>query len=285
MADNIFFELCSTHIFSPSHNAICTSDGILFHLRFRESKLLLLLLQGTHDKNKLIDEIWSGGEASENSYHKLVSALRSVLFDAGMGNSIIKTLPRRGCCFMGSVRIIPTSEETHWRNHLNLNIQPNISENSLTILSQEIDSTKDFLIIKESANKKFILEKTCQTIKSKSFLAAIERINTSKIYQWLIFSIQDNFYEFILVIALVAPFLLQYTQLSFADFSIIEDGEQTIITRNCQPNQFKMHFDESTWKVIYVANNSSYETYLLCKSKYIRETLCISSILDWQSYH
>ncbi|QSR75024.1 winged helix-turn-helix domain-containing protein [Aeromonas jandaei] len=280
MANNLFFELCGTHIFSPSHNAICTPDGTLFHLKFRESKLLLLLLQGIHDKNMLMDTIWCGGEVSENSYHKLISTLRTVLFDAGMGRAIIKTLPRRGCCFMGSIRDIPASEETYWRNNLNLNVKPNPTDSIITELNKETALVKDSFIIQATAKRRFFLKKLCHTIKSQSASIVTEIKIATIIYQRIVFSIQENFYCFILIAALTLPFLFQCTQPFGEGFLRIDDGRRTIVTSNYLPNQSHTYLDESKWKVIYAAHRSSYDVYLLCTSKDIMEKACTSLILE-----
>lgn len=282
MAGNIFFELCGTHIFSPSHNTICTSDGIFFHLKFRESKLLQLLLQGTHDKNKLIDAIWCGGDVSENSYHKLVSTLRSALFFAGMGETIIKTLPRRGCCFMGSVRCFTESDKTHWSNYFNLSATPNTFEDVSAELNQVIDPAQGNVIVHEVVNASFFSKKfkPCQAIKANCYSIYFSTLKVSRIYQHIIFLMRKNLYTCIFIIALTLPFSLQLTPLFFMDFSRVDDGDRTVVTTNFPPGQSHERLDELEWKVIYAANQSSYEVYLLCKSKNIKETVCTSLILE-----
>lgn len=80
-------------------------------LNIPASRCLLLMLQhpGVNiDKNRFFSEVWenNGQYVTTNTFHQNISLLRKGLRNAGIRASIIKTIPKYGVRFMGTVQII-----------------------------------------------------------------------------------------------------------------------------------------------------------------------------------
>jgi TolB-like protein len=63
-------------------------------------------------RNDLIEAIWAGRVVSEAALTTCVNAVRRAIGDSGEAQRLIKTLPRKGIRFVGSVREEPGSAET-----------------------------------------------------------------------------------------------------------------------------------------------------------------------------
>ena len=63
-------------------------------------------------KSDLIEAIWAGRVVSEAALTTCVNAVRRAIGDSGEAQRLIKTLPRKGIRFIGSVREEPGSAET-----------------------------------------------------------------------------------------------------------------------------------------------------------------------------
>ncbi|MEN3813531.1 hypothetical protein ABH309_21110 [Chromobacterium piscinae] len=98
------FELCEHFLFDSVSQTLHSQNDVQAHLSYRTAILLTLVLQGETSKRVIMDTIWRGGDVGDGSYHKLIFELRNQLQSIGMDPDVIKTLPRRGCCFIGSVR-------------------------------------------------------------------------------------------------------------------------------------------------------------------------------------
>ena len=59
-------------------------------------------------RDELIESIWRGRIVSESALSTRINAVRSAIGDSGIGQRLIKTLPRKGLRFVGEVR-----EEEH----------------------------------------------------------------------------------------------------------------------------------------------------------------------------
>lgn len=180
---------------------------------------------------------------------------------------------------MGTVRCFSKSEDTHWSNILNQDFSPSFSEKKLANFNQAFMSTEDEVFISKLAKKNLIKPhlKADQAIKPECELVLFGKLNVAKLYGSISFSIRDLLYTSIFTIALFVPFWLQSTSLFFINFSRIYDGERTLIITNYITEE---HLSGLKGKVIYAAHQSSYEVYLLCKTKSIKERVCTSLILE-----
>ncbi|MBN3836261.1 helix-turn-helix domain-containing protein [Burkholderia sp. Ac-20344] len=95
------------HIFD-THTMSIACDGAVTPLAANESELLGMLMNGGVTKQTVIEQIWErkGVYVTEGSYHQLVRALRVKLEAQGVDPSVVKTLPRLGLKFIGSILIV-----------------------------------------------------------------------------------------------------------------------------------------------------------------------------------
>jgi adenylate cyclase len=71
--------------------------------------LLVHLLQNRHrvvTKEDLIDAVWGGRSISDSTLTSQITAARQAIGDSGTKQSLIKTLPRKGIRFVGSVDVL-----------------------------------------------------------------------------------------------------------------------------------------------------------------------------------
>lgn len=116
-------------------------DGKVVHLTCKESILLRLIIEGETDKRRLIDTIWYRGAVGDGSYHKLLFELRGQGQKVELDPGLIKTLPRRGCCFVGSIkRLDDGADADDW---LAVNAQGSVAEQ----LDDSTDNTMGPLVI------------------------------------------------------------------------------------------------------------------------------------------
>ncbi|RRW88822.1 winged helix-turn-helix domain-containing protein [Pandoraea apista] len=106
-------------VFDCSHPSL-SCNGRLTELNENESKLLALILGGLVSKSTVIQQVWGdkGLIVTDNSYHQLVRMVRNRLEEFGVSGRLIKTLPRQGLKFVGTVSMLtnetppPTGEVT-----------------------------------------------------------------------------------------------------------------------------------------------------------------------------
>nr|WP_206995988.1 helix-turn-helix domain-containing protein [Trinickia mobilis] len=91
-----------------SHLMTLSHDDVVTALAANETELLTLLMQGNATKQAVIEQVWEskGMVVTEGSYHQLVRSLRVKLEEQGVPGSLIKTLPRLGLKFIGTVEPI-----------------------------------------------------------------------------------------------------------------------------------------------------------------------------------
>ncbi|HLX02695.1 MAG TPA: helix-turn-helix domain-containing protein [Trinickia sp.] len=91
-----------SNLMTLSHGDVVTA------LAANETELLLLLMQGIATKQAVIEQVWEskGMVVTEGSYHQLVRSLRLKLEEQGVSSGLIKTLPRLGLKFLGTVEPI-----------------------------------------------------------------------------------------------------------------------------------------------------------------------------------
>ncbi|SUA90078.1 winged helix-turn-helix domain-containing protein [Pandoraea pulmonicola] len=94
-----------------SHLMVLTHADTQVHLTANESELLLMLLQGIATKAAVMKRVWEskGVVVTDSSYHQLVRAVRQRLEEHGISGALVKTLPRQGLRFMGSMKPIDTT--------------------------------------------------------------------------------------------------------------------------------------------------------------------------------
>lgn len=102
----VFEKYLIEHRLVFDSNLMTLSNGdLVTALAANETELLTLLMQGIATKQAVIEQVWEskGMVVTEGSYHQLVRALRLKLEEQGVPGSLIKTLPRLGLKFIGTV--------------------------------------------------------------------------------------------------------------------------------------------------------------------------------------
>ncbi|MGV2290543.1 winged helix-turn-helix domain-containing protein [Trinickia sp. YCB016] len=102
----VFEKYLIEHRLVFDSNLMTLSNGdLVTALAANETELLTLLMQGIATKQAVIEQVWEskGMVVTEGSYHQLVRALRLKLEEQGVSGSLIKTLPRLGLKFIGTV--------------------------------------------------------------------------------------------------------------------------------------------------------------------------------------
>lgn len=61
----------------------------------------------TVTKQALMDELWPDCHVEENNLHQQIGTIRRALGDVANGSRYIETVPRRGFCFVGTVKELP----------------------------------------------------------------------------------------------------------------------------------------------------------------------------------
>jgi TolB-like protein/Tfp pilus assembly protein PilF len=87
--------------------------GVELNLEPRVFDLLAYLLQNRDrvvSRDDLIASVWEGRIVSESSLASCINAARTAISDDGTAQRLIKTFPRKGVRFVGSVREIETGE-------------------------------------------------------------------------------------------------------------------------------------------------------------------------------
>jgi adenylate cyclase len=87
--------------------------GAIVHLEPQVFDLLVLLIRNRNrivGKDELIDTIWEGRIVSEATISSRISAARRALGDSGNGQTLIRTLHKRGFRFVGDVDDSPAPE-------------------------------------------------------------------------------------------------------------------------------------------------------------------------------
>jgi DNA-binding winged helix-turn-helix (wHTH) protein len=102
----VFEKYLIEHRLVFDSNLMTLSNGdVVTALAANETELLTLLMQGIATKQAVIEQVWEskGMVVTEGSYHQLVRSLRLKLEEQGVSGSLIKTLPRLGLKFIGTV--------------------------------------------------------------------------------------------------------------------------------------------------------------------------------------
>jgi TolB-like protein/DNA-binding winged helix-turn-helix (wHTH) protein/Tfp pilus assembly protein PilF len=77
-----------------------------------ETLILLAENQGrTLSKEELIEQVWPGTFVEEGSLTQNISILRKALGESGDGQPWIRTIPKRGYCFVGPVRLVGEEDD------------------------------------------------------------------------------------------------------------------------------------------------------------------------------
>lgn len=91
-------------VFDVGMMSIGRGDNIT-RLTPKETQLLLILMEGVVRKEEVVEKIWGskGLIVSDGSYHQLIRTLRVKLVEQGLGKNSIKTIPRIGLEFVGTI--------------------------------------------------------------------------------------------------------------------------------------------------------------------------------------
>src|SRR5688572_19619660 len=91
----------------PRKRQLSRLDGTVVTLHSRAFDTLLALV-GKHGelvtKQELLDAVWPGAVVEENNLNQAISALRKAF--GAERESIIKTIPGRGYCFVADIHLI-----------------------------------------------------------------------------------------------------------------------------------------------------------------------------------
>ncbi|WP_141111393.1 winged helix-turn-helix domain-containing protein [Chromobacterium haemolyticum] len=93
-------------VFDAAASVLKKNGAPPLQLRHTEMLLLRCLLDGVSDKRNIIDFVWPNMVVSEGSYHKLIFDLRKKFIEVGLNPELIKTIPRRGCVYMGKFELV-----------------------------------------------------------------------------------------------------------------------------------------------------------------------------------
>ncbi|WP_394391728.1 winged helix-turn-helix domain-containing protein [Shewanella woodyi] len=91
--------------------AQCTilSDGNLLKVELRAMQVLLCLINHAGEpvsRDMLLDEVWSGGEVSDNAINRIIGILRNQLGDNAKSPEFIKTLPKVGYVLIAPITLV-----------------------------------------------------------------------------------------------------------------------------------------------------------------------------------
>lgn len=102
-------------IIDPSQCTII-KDGSLLKVELRAMQVLLCLTKHAGEpvsRDMLLEEVWSGGEVSDNAINRIIGLLRNQLGDNAKSPSFIKTLPKVGYVLIAEITLVKeiTKEE------------------------------------------------------------------------------------------------------------------------------------------------------------------------------
>jgi len=123
---------------------ILTKNDVPVGLSARAFELLFVFVQNEGrvlGHEELLDKVWEGTFVEQSNLKKSVSALRQILGENPNENLYIKTVPRRGYCFVASVRALndePQREDILMVENLSDSISPKNATNFPPINSRKI---------------------------------------------------------------------------------------------------------------------------------------------------
>ncbi|AQS40018.1 DNA-binding protein with winged-HTH domain [Shewanella psychrophila] len=95
-------------LIDPSQCTIL-KDGILLKVELRAMQVLLCLIKHADEpvsRDMLLEEVWSGGEVSDNAINRIIGLLRNQLGDNAKSPSFIKTLPKVGYVLIAEISLV-----------------------------------------------------------------------------------------------------------------------------------------------------------------------------------
>src|ERR1700674_2895845 len=84
------------------------------HLRYKSFQVLLYLLEHPQrliTKSELIERVWPDAAVTDNALEQSLAEIRKVLGDDSRHPRFIKTVPRRGYCFIGSIEEVSLNSD------------------------------------------------------------------------------------------------------------------------------------------------------------------------------
>ncbi|MBL4816712.1 MAG: PD40 domain-containing protein [Shewanella sp.] len=102
-------------VIDPSQCTII-KDGSLLKVELRAMQVLVCLIKHAGEpvsRDMLLEEVWSGGEVSDNAINRIIGLLRNQLGDNAKSPSFIKTLPKVGYVLIAEITLVKevTKEE------------------------------------------------------------------------------------------------------------------------------------------------------------------------------
>ncbi|GGJ00569.1 hypothetical protein GCM10007978_42810 [Shewanella hanedai] len=95
-------------VVDPAQCTILSGDNLL-KVELRAMQVLLCLINHAGEpvsRDMLLDEVWSGGEVSDNAINRIIGILRNQLGDNAKSPNFIKTLPKVGYVLIASVTLV-----------------------------------------------------------------------------------------------------------------------------------------------------------------------------------
>ncbi|MFI8416087.1 transcriptional regulator [Serratia sp. NPDC078593] len=103
--DDVIFTLDNGVRFLPGKRCVINESGSVASLSENSYRFLLLLITGETDKQEIINQVWheQRGSVTDSSYYGQIYILRKAFGLVGLSGDLIKTLPRKGVIYLGSV--------------------------------------------------------------------------------------------------------------------------------------------------------------------------------------
>lgn len=95
-------------VVDPAQCTILSGDNLL-KVELRAMQVLLCLINHAGEpvsRDMLLDEVWSGGEVSDNAINRIIGILRSQLGDNAKSPHFIKTLPKVGYVLIAPITLL-----------------------------------------------------------------------------------------------------------------------------------------------------------------------------------
>ncbi|MEN3033140.1 hypothetical protein [Chromobacterium amazonense] len=125
-------------------------DGRKVDLKYNENVLLSKLVSGFFDKHVLMEAVWGKLIVTDSSYHKLIFELRAQFERIGLDPKLIKTVPRRGCMFVGVCE--PSGEDSQEDTKRVSDVRAEVEATThlaVSDLEQNVDSSLDVSLLKD----------------------------------------------------------------------------------------------------------------------------------------
>lgn len=147
--DQMIFALGNGVRFLPQERQIINDSGAIVELSENSYRFLLLILTGEMDKQNIIEQVWSEqkGLVSDSSYYGQIYILRKALGLVGLSGTLIKTIPRKGVKYTGSVVQQPIVAEDMLAAAPSITDQQSSSEQTESEAASEIENQTSVVVV------------------------------------------------------------------------------------------------------------------------------------------